>query len=52
VVCAFFYDTKKSRLEKKYAKIRKRYEKAQDVLLRFVPTNEFKFERVEVAVFE
>ncbi len=52
MVCAFFYDTKKSKVEKKYAKLRKRYGKAKDVLLRFVPANEFKYERVEVAVFE
>ncbi len=51
MVCAFFYDTKKKKVEKKYAKLRKRYEKAQDVLLRFVPSNEFKFEPVEMTVF-
>jgi hypothetical protein len=51
MVCAFFYDVKKSRAEKKYAKLRKRYEKAKGVTLRFVPSNEFKFEPVEMAVF-
>ena len=41
--CAVFYATSRKNIEKKYAKLRRRYRKDKELRVEEVPTNEFAF---------
>lgn len=49
--CAVFYSTKKDALEKKYVKIRHRYNKKEkDVLFVEIPSDQFKFVNIDKGI--
>lgn len=41
--CTIFFSPKKSKIEKKYLKIRNRYQKEKSTILKYVTPNQFKF---------
>lgn len=43
ITCAIFFDTKKSRLEKRYLKLKRRYIKSHSVVVRHFGTDSFRF---------
>jgi hypothetical protein len=45
--CAFFYDTKKAKVEKAFAKIKKRYLKDKTLLVKFIGADQFTYKAVK-----
>ena len=45
--CAFFYDTKRQKVEKTFAKMKKRYLKDKTLLVKFIGTDQFTFKAVK-----